>query len=231
MIKKISRKAPLFMAAYMAFALVLAGCGGSGSPADPGPGIGNNGGGIERDLRLVGRWVRGSLDLSLHPDGRAILFVEGEYFSSATWNTVGNDTLVFSAPLGDFTSDPYTVVSNGAFLNHGGGTWSWHTDQTLQDAPADFGNLFDGTWIRTAPVGDVTLTITATSAITGTWAVSGPGAPVVGAGVIFEKSDDDPFVAYISGGVRFPRWELSSDAQTLTWPDGAGADWVFERTP
>jgi len=38
MIKKISRKAPLFMAACMAFALALAGCGGSGSPADPGPG-------------------------------------------------------------------------------------------------------------------------------------------------------------------------------------------------
>jgi len=45
MIKKISRKAPLFMAACMAFALVLAGCGGSGSPADRGPGIGNGGGG------------------------------------------------------------------------------------------------------------------------------------------------------------------------------------------
>ena len=43
MIKKISRKAPLFMAACMAFALALAGCGGSGSPADPG--IGNGGGG------------------------------------------------------------------------------------------------------------------------------------------------------------------------------------------
>ena len=48
MIKKISLKAPLFMAACMAFALVLAGCGGSGSPAGPGivNGGGNNGNGI-----------------------------------------------------------------------------------------------------------------------------------------------------------------------------------------
>ena len=37
MIKKISRKAPLFIAAGMAFALVLAGCDGSGSPAERGP--------------------------------------------------------------------------------------------------------------------------------------------------------------------------------------------------
>jgi len=36
MIKKISRKAPLFMAACLAFALVLAGCGGTGSPASNG---------------------------------------------------------------------------------------------------------------------------------------------------------------------------------------------------
>ena len=230
MIKKIFRKAPLFMAAGMAFALALAGCGGTGSPASNGGGGGGGSGGIERDLRLVGRWVRGSLDLSLHPDGRAILFVEGEYFSSATWSTVGNDTLVFSAPLGGFTSDPYTVVSNGAFLNHGGGTWSWHTDQILKDAPADFGNLFDGEWVRTVPDGDVTLTITATSASAGTWALSGQGAPLVGADVIFEKRVGDPLVAYISGAVRVPRWELSSDAQTLTWPDtGEGADWVFVR--
>ena len=37
MVKKISRKAPLLLAVCLAFALILAGCGGSGSPASDQP--------------------------------------------------------------------------------------------------------------------------------------------------------------------------------------------------
>ena len=137
MVKKISRKAPLFMAACMAFALVLAGCGGSGSPASNGGGGGGGGGGIERDPRLVGRWVASSLDLSLHPDGRAILFVSGVYNSSATWSTVGNNTLVFSAPIGGMgTNYSYNVPPGGAHFNQNPGARTWtQQDQPLQDAP------------------------------------------------------------------------------------------------
>jgi len=101
--------------------------------------------------------------------------------------------------------------------------------------PADFGNLFHGEWIRTVPAGNVTLTITATSATNGTWGASGSGMAAPDSG-IFENSDDNPNVANISLNIsRSYRWELSSGAgaQTLTWPGATPGtdDWQFERAP
>jgi len=103
--------------------------------------------------------------------------------------------------------------------------------------PADFGNPFHGTWSRTVPAGDFTLTITATSATEGIWEAIGRDAPGgIGDNGIFVKRDATPIAADISANFhRSLRWELSSGdgAQTLTWPavPPSTDHWVFERAP
>jgi len=99
MIKKISRKAPLLLAACLAFALVLAGCGGSGSPAsDPPP------------HPIVGIWSNGDGErvFTFHANETFSYFNPEGGYQSGTWaDNNGVITLTW------YPRSPATVTIDG----------------------------------------------------------------------------------------------------------------------
>jgi len=128
MTKKISRKAPLFMAACMAFALALAGCGGSGSPADRGivNGGGNGGGGGGNGPgqqqppanKFTFGEVTGQLNAALFSEGTG-----GFEFLLSTATTPGPNTMniLFTIPA-QLMGDPIPLHKG---YNPDQPAWSW----------------------------------------------------------------------------------------------------------